>query len=128
MARWLKSLFLVFVLCGSVFSGAPFADSSMKKDSCSMKCCKHKAESAKPQQIDATNLCRTINCTNSVPNSTTTSAQMNLAPLLFVLKNFPIFQFLLAPQPKEKVQPLFSKTVQLKTFQPKYIQNLSLLI
>ena len=100
----------------------------MKKDMCPMKCCKHKAASSKPQQKETANLCRTLNCINPVPTSTANSAQMNLAPLLFVLKNVTIFQFLFATQPKVKVEPVFAFEKQLKTFQPKYIQNLSLLI
>ncbi len=128
MARRLKSLFFILVLCGGVFSGTTFADNNMKKDSCPMKCCKKKAESAKPQQTDAANLCRAINCTNPAPLSTANSTQTNLAPLLVILKNFTIFQFLLAPQPKDNSQPLFAKTAQLKDFQPKYIQYQSFLI
>ncbi len=93
-----------------------------------MKCCKKKAESAKPQQTDAANLCRTINCTNPAPISTTNSTQTNLVPLRVILRNFTIFQLLLAPQINDNSQPLFAKTVRLKTFQPKYIQYQSFLI
>ena len=100
----------------------------MKKDSCPMKCCKKKAEFAKLQPTDAANLCRTINCTNPAPISTANSSQTNLAPLLFVLKNFTIFQLLFVPTVNDKLQPLFAKTVQLKNFQPKYIQYQSFLI
>ena len=124
----LKSLIFILVLCGSVFTGTPFADTGMKKDKCPMKCCK-KAKSAKPSQKDAVRLCRTLNCTNTAPTSTTSSAQMNLASLLVILKHFPAFQFLLAPPTtKNNSQPLFAETARLKTFQPKYIRNLSLLI
>ena len=128
MARRLKSLFFILFLCGSVFSGTTFADNNIKKDSCLMKCCKEKAESAEPRQTDAANLCRTINCTNPVPTSTTTSTQTNLAPLLFLLKNLTHFKFLFAPPTKDNSQPLFAKTARLKNFQPKYIQNQSFLI
>ncbi len=128
MARRLKSLFFVLFLCGGVFSGTTFADNNMKKDSCPMKCCKKIDKYAKSQPTDAANLCRTINCVNPSPTSTTNSTQLNFAPLLFVLKNFTIFQFLFAPQPKDNSQPLFAKTAQLQTFQPKYIQHQSFLI
>lgn len=128
MARRLKSLFFVLVLCCGVFSGTSFANNTVKKDSCPMKCCKKKAESAKPPQEDAANLCRTINCTNPAPISTANSSQTSFAPLLFVLKNFPIFHFLLSPQTKDNSQPLFAKTAQRKNFQPKYIQHQSFLI
>ena len=127
MARWLTSLFFLIILGSGVLSGTPLADNLVKNEMCRMKCCKHKSESATPQQADAVNLCRTINCTTSAPTSTT-SGQMNLAPLFVILKKFSIFQFLLVPQQGEKAQPLFAETAQLKTFQPKYIQNHSFLI
>lgn len=128
MAKWLKSLFFVFVLCGSVFSGTPLGEDGAKWVSCPTKCCKRQIESAKSQQADAANLCRAINCSNPSPTSATTSARVNLAPLLVILKNFPVFQFLFTPQPEEKAQPVFAAQTQLKSFQPKYIRNLSLLI
>lgn len=128
MARWLKSLFFVFVLCGSVLSGTVFADSGMSKEDCLTKCCKRKAENVKSGQIDAASLCRAMNCTNPAPISTANSTQMNLVPLLVILKTFPIFRILLASPPKDNSQPKFAETVQLKTFQPKYIQNQSFLI
>lgn len=128
MARWLTSLFFLIVLGSSaLLSGTPLSKNGSEKEMCEMKCCKSSSVKAVPKQVTAAKLCCAVNCAASAPTSTT-SAQMNLAPLLVVLKNFPIFQFLLVPQQAEKAQPLFAETAQLKTFQPKYIQNNSFLI
>lgn len=128
MAERLKSILFLFVLCVSVVSGAPFASGSMKKDSCPIKCCKEKKQSAETKRKDAASLCRTLNCTIPAPTSTQSSAQINLAPLLVALKYLPAFQFLFSAPTKNSSQPLFTDAARLKTFQPKYIKNLSLLI
>lgn len=128
MARRLISLFFLLILTGGALAGTPLNANGTPKETCPMKCCKRTSANSNPQKADAAKLCFTVNCSTSAPTSTSPAQQMNFAPLLFVLKNLPIFQFLFAPQPKEKTVSLFTERTLLKTFQPKYIQNLSLLI
>ncbi len=128
MGRRIASLFFLIILASGVVSGTPLADNRVKNEMCRVNCCHHQAESATPNQADIADLCRTINCTTSAPTPTT-SARMRLAPVLVILKTFPIFRLPFTTQSKVITQSFdVKKTVLLNISQPKYIQNQSFLI
>jgi len=128
MGRRIVSLFFLIILASGVVLGTPLADNRVKNEMCRVNCCKHKTESATPNQADADDLCRTINCTATAPTPTN-SAKMRRAPLLVILKTFPIFRLPFTTQSKVITQSFdVKKTVLLNISQPKYIQNQSFLI
>lgn len=129
MSRKLAALFFMIALGASaVLSGAPLNDSATKKTVCPMKCCKKKAESKTRQDKNTDKLCRTLNCTTTVPVSQS-QARVNFVSLLVILKNTSFLQLLYSALAKQRPPVSVAKHFPpLKTFQPKYIQNLSLLI
>lgn len=131
MAIWLKTLFFVFVLSVSVFSGMPFGsgDMNMKSNVCPMKCCKELAKSNTPQKTDAKYLCSVMVCSQSMPTNTSSSVQVNFAPVIVASERESLFDILFAATGKERAFPLAIKPPGNKrTYQAKYIQHQRILI
>ena len=129
MSRKLAALFFLIILGSStLLSGAPLTDSAMRTNVCPMKCCKKKSASNQRKTQNTEKLCRTLNCTTSFPISQT-NARVQFVSLLVILKNTSFLQLLSISHLKTKQSYLVKRDFpQLKSFQPKYIQNLSLLI
>ncbi|MEZ5426423.1 MAG: hypothetical protein R2747_09170 [Pyrinomonadaceae bacterium] len=123
------SLFFLITLAGSIPAGTAFAGGGMNENMCRMKCCKkEKAKGAQPKKSDVA-ICRTLNCSTPAPTNSGSSAQVNLAPNLVISEKATLFAILFSTTPKESAaRPLSFEPTARPAFQPKYIQNLSLLI
>ncbi len=131
MTNRLKTLFFIFVLSVSVFSGTPLqgGDMKMKERVCPMKCCKKKKlKSHKPEKMDAKFLCRVLVCSQNMPTNTTSTVQVNFAPAVFVSEKQTFFEILFSTSLKEDSKFNFANNLPPTKSQPKYIQHQRILI
>ncbi len=129
MVNRLKTLFFILVLSVSVFSGTPLGDMKMKESVCPMKCCKKKtAKSHKPKNADAKYLCRVLVCSQNMPTNNSSTAQVNLAPVIIASEKVSLFEILFSTTPKEDSNVVFANDIQPRQFIPKYIQHQRILI
>jgi hypothetical protein len=131
MANRLKTLFFVIVLGVGVLSGIPLqgGDMKMREKVCPMKCCKKKAESARPKNArNARYICRVLVCSQNMPTNTTAPVQINLAPVIIASEKLALFEILFATTPKEESVPLFIENSQNLQIRPIYIRHNRILI
>jgi hypothetical protein len=123
MAKRLLSFFLLVLLAGSVWAGIPF-HTSQDSGMAAMPCCKA-AKNLKAKKATAARLCCLVNCTDPVPPAPS-GGQLNLAaPLVIAV------QFIPARVSSSLTVASFwagKRLTPRPAFQPKYIQNLALLI
>ena len=128
MVKGCVSLFFLIILFGGALLGMPSTGNRTKIELCPDNCCNLEMESTMSQRDAAVDLCRTMNCTVSAPNSMI-STHLRRAYLFADSKPFPIFQSFFAVDIKAKA---FSFNAEKSLFpnisQPKYIYNRSLLI
>lgn len=129
MLKRLKTLIFILALSISVFSGTPLhgGNMKMKDNACAMKCCKKKAKSS-DQKKNAEYLCRVFICSQSMPTHTSSTVQINLAPVIIASEKITLFEILFATSPKEDSPTAFKQNFQHSQFLPKYIRHQQILI
>jgi hypothetical protein len=101
----------------------------MKENVCPMKCCKKSVRSTKPKQAkDPKYLCRVMVCSQNMPTNTSSTVQVNLAPVIIASEKVSLFEILFSTSPKEADNIAFTERPKPKKFLPKYIQHQRILV
>lgn len=131
MKKWLTSAFLLFALAFGVLAGTPVFSGGVAGGMSAMECCKKKAKGCDgAASLSAAMACCMVNCNSPAPTSP--GASFNFTPSIVIISDS-IFRQIAALLKKEKPAPTavffaIERQTFSQKFQPKYIQNHSLLI